>query len=228
MPDYNSDVGLLSHLQIQKQNIAQYKSEAGADETEIDSIDHDHDNMDWIMNHCTVVGEYKTTAFGVKRAFIRGKIGDAVGSLVTAPENTPPTALVAGVEQRSRERDARFKLSQAMTEAARLALDLVDAAQHISPDSVKPAVEPFPAAGNYEFALVVANRGESDMYDVQIRRKGSETWTTVKSGTGKSINVTVTPTTPGDAEQLQVRVQLKKKNANYGQPSDPVYVTVNP
>jgi hypothetical protein len=228
MPDYNSDAGLLSHLQIQKQNIGQYKNEARADGAEITSITEDHDNMDWIMNHCTVVDEYKTTAFGVKRAFIRGKIGAAVGSLVTAPDNTPPSALVAGVEQRSRERDARFKLSQAMTEAARLALDLVDSQQHISPDSVKPTVEPFPAAGNYEFALVVANRGESDMYDVQIRRKGSETWSTVQSGTGKSVNVTIVPTTAGNAEQIQVRVQLRKKNANYGQPSDPVYVTVNP
>jgi hypothetical protein len=38
----------------------------------------------------------------------------------------------------------------------------------------------------------------------------------------------VTPTTPGESEQIQVRVQLKKNNQNYGQPSDMVYVTVNP
>lgn len=29
-------------------------------------------------------------------------------------------------------------------------------------------------------------------------------------------------------EQMQVRVQLRKNNQNYGQPLDIVYVTVNP
>jgi len=32
----------------------------------------------------------------------------------------------------------------------------------------------------------------------------------------------------GDAEQIQVRVQLRKGNEDYGQVSDPVYVTLNP
>jgi hypothetical protein len=45
---------------------------------------------------------------------------------------------------------------------------------------------------------------------------------------GKSADISITPTTPGDAEQIQVRVQLRKSNADYGQPSDPAYVTVNP
>jgi len=40
--------------------------------------------------------------------------------------------------------------------------------------------------------------------------------------------VSITPATPGDTEQMQVRVQLRKSNQNYGQPSDVVYVTVNP
>jgi hypothetical protein len=228
MPDYMSDAGLLSHLQIQKQNIGQYKAEAGADAEDVASITTDCDNMEFMMELAPLADEFKTTVFGVKKAFIRGEIGGALGSLMTAPAIEPPTALVAGVEKRSRERDGRFKRSKTLTEAARLGLDLTDTPSNISPETIKPTIEPFAAAGSYEFALVVANRGDSDMYDVQIRRKGSEQWVTVKSGTGKSVNVNVAPTTEGQAEQFQVRVQLKKRNENYGVPSDPAYVTVNP
>ncbi|HEX8369837.1 MAG TPA: hypothetical protein VF604_14925 [Pyrinomonadaceae bacterium] len=228
MPNYASDAALLNHLQIQKSNIDQYAAAAGASAADIASIQEDYTNTEWILNFCPLAEEYKTTAFGIKLKFLRGELNEPLGAFVDAPDASPPAALKAGVEKRSRERDQRFLHSATMNEAARLALDLVDESSNISQHSVKPTVEAFAAAGNYEFALVAANRGKSDMYDVQVRRKGSETWTVVKSATGKSANVTVAPTTPGQPEQLQVRVQLKRKNENYGQPSDPVYVTVNP
>ena len=115
-----------------------------------------------------------------------------------------------------------------MTEAALFGLDLNDTASSIAAETIKPFIEARPAAGTYEFVIIVSNRGGSDMYDVQIRRKGSETWETVKSATGKSVSVRIEPTTPGAAEQIQVRVQLRKKDASYGLPSDPTYVTVTP
>ena len=49
-----------------------------------------------------------------------------------------------------------------------------------------------------------------------------------KLANGKSADVSVTLTTPGQPEQVQVRVQLLKNNTNYGQLSDASYVTVNP
>ncbi|HEX9961899.1 MAG TPA: hypothetical protein VGB00_13275 [Pyrinomonadaceae bacterium] len=228
MPNYASDAALLNHLQIQKSNIDQYAAAAGASAADIASIQEDYANTEWILKFVSLVDEYKTTAFGVKLKFLRGELNEALGAFADAPDASPPSALKAGVEKRSRERDQRFLHSPTMNEAARLALDLVDEPSNVSPETVKPTIEPFPAAGNYEFALVVANRGNSDLYDVQARRKGSETWTVVKSATGKSVNVTVAPTAPGQPEQMQVRVQLKRKNENYGQPSDPAYVTVNP
>jgi len=66
------------------------------------------------------------------------------------------------------------------------------------------------------------------MWDVLILKKGASGWQSVKTAVGKSVDVQITPNTPGEAEQIQVRVQLKKNNQNYGQPSDMVYVTVNP
>ncbi|HEX8371026.1 MAG TPA: hypothetical protein VF604_20950 [Pyrinomonadaceae bacterium] len=228
MPDYKNDAGLLNHLQIQKSNIDQYAAAVGASVADITSIGEDYANMDWILNFTSLVNEFSGTAFGIKRKFLRGELNEPLGAFVDAPDASPPSTLKAGVEKRSRERDQRFRRSQTINEAARLALDLVDEPPNISQDAVKPTVEAFPAAGNYELAAVIANRGDSDMSDVQIRRKGSEKWVAVKSGTGKSINVIIEPTAEGQPEQLQIRVQLKRKNENYGQPSDPVYVTVNP
>jgi hypothetical protein len=66
------------------------------------------------------------------------------------------------------------------------------------------------------------------MFDVQSRTMTSDVWTTIKSGTGKTLTVRFNPTTPGQPEKFLVRVQLLRKNEPYGQPSDPAYVTVTP
>ena len=105
---------------------------------------------------------------------------------------------------------------------------VVPPSEGISPDSVKPTAKCDPAQNGYMFSVTISGRGEADAADVEIRRAGSETWTTAKTFTGKSVDVTITPTTPGQPEMLQVRIQLKKKNENYGQTSDAVSVTVNP
>ena len=61
-----------------------------------------------------------------------------------------------------------------------------------------------------------------------VRRMLDVLRTLGKTATGKSTDVTVAPQTPGKPQQLQVRVQLQRKNENYGQLSDTVFVTVNP
>ncbi len=88
-------------------------------------------------------------------------------------------------------------------------------------------IQVFGAANNHHFSIVVAGRGEAVMWDVYILRKGGE-WTKVDSCQGKSADVSVSLTTPGEAEQIQVRVQLRKNNTDYGQVSEPAYVTLNP
>jgi hypothetical protein len=228
MPDYTSDAGLLSHLQKQNQTINEFKTQAGADADDVDSIEHDTANMEFAVELMPIATEFKESVSGVKRKLIRGEIGAPLGTIMAAPATVPPFALVAGIEKRSRERDQRFKRSKTMTEAALLGLDLVDTPGSISPGSVKPTVECFAAQSGYVFSVVIGNRGDSESADVLIRRAGSETVSVEKMFTGKSVDVTVAPTTPGQPEKLQVTIQLKKKNENYGQVSDAVSVTVNP
>ena len=128
----------------------------------------------------------------------------------------------------AQKRNKRFKAADGYTKEIGIALGIDGDAPSISPGSVKPTLEAFAAQNGYMFSVVVANRGEADMSEAQIRRAGSEAWTSAKAFTGKSADVTITPTTPGQPEKLDVRIRLKKKNEDYGQTSDAVSVTVNP
>jgi len=97
----------------------------------------------------------------------------------------------------------------------------------ISPPTVQPTIQVFPAANGHHFSIVVANRGGATMWDVYITRKGG-TPQKHSSYDGKSADVYVDLQVPGDAEQIQVYVQLRKNNADYGQPSLTANVTLNP
>lgn len=226
---YRSEPRFLQHLQMQKQNANQFASEIGATAADITEIANDADACGWLIEMCNLADGFKSTAFGIKRRFFSTKIDPPAGEFVTAPSIIPPVEIIAGAIKRSRERDQRFLLAKGITEAAKIALDLIgDGDGDISPDEVKPTAECHAAVSGYEFAAVVGNRQKADMYDIEIQRAGSTTWEVVKSGTGKSVNVTITPLVAGKAEQILVRVQLRKGNEKYGVPSDPTYVTVNP
>lgn len=228
MPDYSTDAGLLEHLQKQKQSIGQYRAEAGADDDDIRELNNDEGNMEAIMEFCPLADEFKSTAFGIKRVLIRGNIGDSVGTMMTAPTFTPPAELVAGIEKRSRKRDGLWKRSKTMTEAAMIALDLVDTPDNIAPGTIKATFEAHPAQMGLEAALVISNRGKSDMWKALGQKSDATKFSEMTSGTGKSGNVTLQPTTPGQPERILMMIQLYKNNEPYGQPSDPKYVTFNP
>lgn len=226
---YRTVARFLQHLQIQKQNVEQYKNEVGAAGDDITEIKDDADVLEFLIETCDLADEFTKTAYGIKQRFFSTKDNPPAGEFMNAPAIAPPAPVVAGAIKRSRERDQRFLNSKTLTEAAKIAMDLVgEESAGISPDDVKSKIEAHAAVSGYEFALVVANREKADMYDVQIQRTAGGKWETVKSGTGKSVNVTIEPTEEGKAEQILVRIQLRKGNENYGVPSDPTYVTVNP
>ena len=226
---YKSFPRFIQHLQMQNANIVQFQTEIGATATDLAEVPQDAVAGEFLGEITELCNEFKETAFGIKGSFFSTKTTPPAGDFMTAPDTRPPATIVAGAVKRSRDRDQRFLNSPTLTEAAKIAMDLYgEEPPNVTPDTVKPTVETRSAVSGYEFAVVVGNRQKSDMYDIQIQRKGTGVWETVKSGTGKSINVVITPSSAGDAEQVLVRVVLRKSNQQYGIPSDPVYVTVNP
>ena len=141
---------------------------------------------------------------------------------------TPPAEPAPGIEYLIREvrREVVGLTNYAKADGEAMGLESTPKTEVPEMD-VKPTVQAFGAANNNHFSVVVSGREGINMWDVYILRSGG-VWTKVETCSGKSADITVPLSEPGKAEQIQVRVQLRKNNADYGQVSEPVYVTLNP
>jgi hypothetical protein len=172
---------------------------------------------------------YKASLRQYRLTFTEGKVGDPDPVFPFESFNAPPNApRPAGFFQRLMEIIERIRVAPAYTPAIGAALGIIPSQPDgIAPNDVKSSIEAFPAQTGYMFSIVVSNRAEADAWAVMIQPKGGE-WTNAGTFTGKSADVTFVPTPAGNPVAVSVRVQLKKKNANYGQLSDIVAITLNP
>jgi len=219
---------LLAMYLLQKANLATYKTEVGASDADIDAVTEGAGNLQYLQNYFELIDTNKKAVAKIKQQVYNGDPDEPVSAFPAFPAAAPPDPLVAGLKELAQKRNRRFKAADGYTKEIGIALGIDGDAPSIPPGSVKPTAECFAAQIGYVFSVVVGNRGDADSADVLIRRAGSETVSVAKTFTGKSVDVTITPTTPGQPEKLQVTIQLKKKNENYGQVSDAVSVTVNP
>jgi hypothetical protein len=95
------------------------------------------------------------------------------------------------------------------------------------PGDVTPVIQAHAAQSGYLVGIVVTDRGDSDQWIVETRQ-GPGDWSNAGSYTGKTADVHITPTTPGKPELVDIRVRLRRKNADYGNTSQIATVTVNP
>lgn len=226
MPNIAYD-DLTAKLTLQAANIGTYKSDVDATAQEQTDITNDLANLEEAKDISDVVDENKKTCTQIKQALFNGDENVPIPAYPPFPAATLPSPAKAGAYQRFTERGRRWKTAPGWTPEIGTALGYDGPGTKPVPGSVKPEIQAFAAASNSHFSLVVSGRGEANMWDVYILRKGG-TWTKVDTASGKSADIHVALTTPGEAEQIQVRVQLRKGNEDYGQVSDPVYVTLNP
>lgn len=92
---------------------------------------------------------------------------------------------------------------------------------------LKPVIKASPSLNGFKFNVDVTRLGMT-AFKVQIQRKGSDSWQDAAFATNSPVEVTVTPTSPGEPERIMVRAVLIQKNEPVGIPSDPTFVTVNP
>jgi hypothetical protein len=226
---YKSEQALLEHLEIQAEHIDANADAANADGADIKSIKDDRTALAFAMEFCVLATNFKDAAYDAKRALLRGGEDAGAGVVSAAPAFTPGAPFTPGLIKRCRERDQRFLKSKTMTDAARTALDLDGNDSDKGAEIItKPTLKAGGAASGYLLETEVSNRQESDRYVLQLRRMNQETWTDFKNATSKTLSSSVAPIVAGQPEQLQIRVQLFKKDQPYGEPSDPVYATVNP
>lgn len=200
----------------------------GLVQADLDQIKDDNNMMQFIGTSFVALDAYSQGWTAFRNILMTGTIGEPTPDTPTTPALSPPTIPPTGIFQRLiKYRDiVRAALNYTKEVGETWGIEPV-AIQPISPNLVKPTIQLFGAANNHHFSIVVAGRGEAVMWDVYILRKAGE-WTKVDTCQGKSADITVSLTTPGEPEQIQVRVQLRKNNADYGQVSEPAYVTLNP
>lgn len=157
-----------------------------------------------------------------------GRIGDPTPQFPANPTFTLPVVQPTGIYERLSEMVDRVRVAPAYTDEIGAMLGILPS-QPTPPDpnTVKPLLKASASFAGYKFSVNVTRMGMGG-FKVQIRRMDSETWTDAGFGTSSPMEITIQPTTPGQPERLQVRAILIKKNEPIGQPSDPVYVTVNP
>ena len=219
---------LLAMYLLQKANLVTYKNEVGATGDDIDAVTFGADNLQYMKDYFDLAEADKKVVAKIKRAIYDGDPNEPVTTFGGFPAFAPPHPLVAGLEALAQKRNRRFKAADGYTLEIGIALGIEGDSQSITPDTVKPDFEAFPAQMDYESALVISNRGKSDMWKALGQKANATKWSELTSGTGKSGNVSIEPTTPGQPERILMMIQLYKNNEPYGQPSDPKYVTFNP
>lgn len=196
---------------------------------DIGSVTNDNDVFQFLANAIVEIEAYKKSLQQYLKIITEGNVGEPNPQFPANPNLTLPATVFTGIFERLVDLVERIRVAPNYTDQIGALLGILPtASEQLNPQDVKPQIQAFAAQTGYQFSVVVAGRGEWDMWDVLILRKGAPSWQNVKTAVGKSVDVTVQPTTPGESEQIQARVQLKKNNQNYGQPSDMVYVTVNP
>lgn len=140
---------------------------------------------------------------------------------------TPP-----GIEFRVREIARQIKGHSSYAEADGTLLGIIGdsgGVQGIGGVPV-PDIQTFAANSGYEFSIVVSKRGTADAWQVWATLAGQNKWQVIATATGKSTNVIYTPLDQDKPQpyQLQVRVQLRRNNQDYGDTSLISQVTVNP
>lgn len=200
---------------------------------ELDRIKDDNTMVQFFGSSAASVEAYRGAMTSFRRVMLTGNIGepnpDYPSAFAGLPLPTTGAPVDTGIWARLNKDVPRIRKAPTYTEETGALLGIIPTTPDAPlPGTVKPTASFDAAMHGYLFSTVVAGRQEADAFQVWIRREGTTDWTLAATATGKSVDVTYDPGQTSGPVQLQVYVQLRKDNANYGQPSEISLVTVNP
>lgn len=196
---------------------------------EVTSVENDNQVMQFLAQTMVDLKAYEKSAKEYLEIITENEIGKPTPEFPANPDFVLPVVVKTGIFERLVDLVNRIKVAPNYTDQIGALLGIVPTETgSVSPDDVKPTIEAFASSGGYEFSIIVSNREKATQWLVAILREGATKWQNIKSATGKSVDVEVQPTIEGKPERIQVRVQLIRNNEDYGQPSDPTFVTLNP
>ncbi len=211
-----------------KKQFAELATDLGFSAADVTSVTNDNSVMQFLGETTVEMKNFDDAVRKYRIIITEHKVGDPMPDFPAVPVMTLPVEIPTGLFERLSDLVDRIRLAASFTQeiGAMLGINPVQPTPP-DPNTVKPNIKATPLFESYKFDAFVMRMG-MDSFKVQIRRMESETWTDAGFGTSSPLEITVQPTTPGQPERLQVRAILIKKNEPGGQPSDPVYVTVNP
>ena len=187
-------------------------------------------NMVYVGNFTEVFDDNKKGFTAIKQRLFNGDTGAIPDGPVTEEFNPPFSPLQGDVHGQLMLLIGRIQSSNNYTHEIGVALGIESSGDAPTPpvEDIQATIDLFPAQSDYTFSVVVSGREASDSWVVEIMPTGASEWVAVGTYTGKSADVKVTPTTPGQPMQLQVRVRLRKNNADYGKVSAALTTVVSP
>lgn len=219
---------LVAMLVLQDANLPTYQAEVGATNADIAAVNEELAVLQYLVDYLDVIDANKKTVTKIKQSAYNGDMDEKETPFPVFPVAASPFPVAVGCLERAGKRNRRFKAADGYTKDIGVALGIDGDSATDSPELITPTLEAYAAQSGYEAAIVVGNRGKSDMWTISARRMNGETWSELKSGTGKGGTIKVQPTTAGNPERLELKLQLLKANEPYGQQSNPIYATFNP
>jgi hypothetical protein len=193
------------------------------------ALEKDNAVIQFLANIYNQIAAFQDAARQYRKIITESPLGQTVPEFPPMPNFALPFEIPTGMFERLVNLRTKIMAADNYTDEIGALLGILPkSADSLTPAEVKPTIQVSPAQTGYLFSVVVGNRAEADSWEVLVRRAGQEKWAAAKTATGKSVDVVIEPAAPDRPERIQTMVQLKKNNANYGQSSDIVYVTVNP
>jgi len=195
---------------------------------DVTAVENDNEVMQFLAGVVVEMKAYEDAVRQYRIIITESDVGQMTPMFPANPAMTLPTVIPTGIFERLIKLVDRIRLAATYTNEIGAMLGILPS-QPAPPDpnTMQPTIKAAALFTSYKFDANVTRMGMKG-FKVQIRRMDSEVWTDAGFGTSSPLEITVAPTTPGQPERLQVRAILLKNNEPVGQPSDPVYVTVNP
>ena len=195
---------------------------------DITSVQDDNDVMQFLADTDVQLAAFEKAVRQYRILITESADGSDTPAFPDNPDFALPKVIEAGMFERLDKLRTQIMAANNYTaETGALLGILPSPTDKPAPDSLKPVATVSNIVENYTFTVHATRMGMPG-YKVQIRRTGSETWTDAAFSMTADVVVHITPTAEGQSERLQVRVILLKNNEPVGEPSDAVYVTVNP
>lgn len=200
----------------------------GLTAAEVTQIEEDKDMVVFLAAGMNTIDAYVDAVRAFRKDVLESPVNGGTPTFPAALALGFPPSVPRGIWERVIKFADRIKASAPYTVSVGESYGIVPSSPDpIAPTLVQPTVDCTSAQHGYLYTVLVSKREEADSWQVFARPAGGGAWQMAATATGKIVEIVYDPGAATGSIQLEVYVQLRKNNENYGQPSEITLVTVN-